>query len=187
MEEEVSLIIDDAKERMAGPINRLQKELSKLRAGKASPQMLETVTVDYYGSMTPLSQVANVNTPDPRTIIVQPWEKGMIEPIEKAILASNLGFNPMNDGSLIRIVVPPLTEERRKDIVKQVRAEGENAKISIRNIRRDANDELKKLKSDGLAEDMQKDAEASIQDILNSTSSKIDDMVKAKEEDVLTL
>jgi len=187
MEEEVSLIIEDAKERMEASIERLKKELTKLRAGKASPQMLESVAVDYYGSRTPLSQVANVNTPDPRTIVIQPWEKTMIEPIEKAILNSNLGFNPMNDGSLIRIMVPALTEERRKDLVKQVRAEGENAKVSIRNIRRDSNDEFKKLKNDGLAEDAQKDAEASIQDIVNSYTAKIDAVVKAKEEDITTI
>lgn len=187
MEEEVSLIIEDAKERMNAPIERLKKELTKLRAGKASPQMLESISVDYYGSRTPLSQVANVNTPDPRTLIVQPWEKTMIDPIEKAILASNLGFNPMNDGSIIRIMVPVLTEERRKDLVKQVRAEGENAKVAIRNIRRDANDELKKLKNDGLGEDAQKDAESKIQDMVNSFSGKIDAVIKAKEEDITTI
>lgn len=187
MEEEVELIIEDTKERMIGPLNRLDSELSKLRAGKASPAMLDTVKVDYYGALTPLSQVANVNTPDPRTLIVQPWEKKMIDPIEKAILVANLGLTPVNDGSIIRISIPILTEERRKDLVKQVRTEAENAKVSIRNIRRDANEMLKKLQKDGLPEDMAKDKEIEIQKITDGTIAKIDEKVAAKEADIMRI
>ncbi|HOS83628.1 MAG TPA: ribosome recycling factor [Bacteroidales bacterium] len=167
---------------MNSPLHRLDVELSKLRAGKASPVMLETVKVDYYGALTPLSQVATVNTPDPRTLIVQPWEKKMIDPIEKAILAANLGLTPVNDGSIIRISIPILTEERRKDLVKQVKTEAETAKVSVRNIRRDANEMLKKLQKDGLAEDVAKDKEAEIQKITDATIVKIDEKVVAKKQ-----
>lgn len=187
MEEELSLVFEDTKERMQAPLEHLEKELTKLRAGKASPAMLDGVKVDYYGSLTPLGQVANINTPDGKTIVVQPWEKGMIDPIEKAIFAANLGLTPINDGNLIRIVVPPLTEERRRDLVKQVRSEGENAKVSIRNVRRDSNEELKKLKKDGLPEDMAKDAEGQIQDLTNSFVAKVDEKLKTKEDDIMTI
>jgi len=187
MEEEVQLIIEDAKERMNAPISHLKSELSKLRAGKASPAMLESVLVDYYGTMTPLSQVANINTPDGRTLVVQPWEKGMIGPIEKGILQANLGLNPANDGVILRIAIPPLTEERRRDLVKQVKSEGENAKVSIRSIRKDANDELKKLKKDGVAEDQIKDAEGAVQKITDAFIVKVDEHLKAKEDDIMTV
>ena len=137
-------IIDTMQSHMDKSISHLETELAKIRAGKANPQMLESIHVDYYGSQTPLHQVANVNTPDARTIVIQPWEKGMLGPIEKAIQIANLGFNPQNDGSIIRIAVPPLTEERRKDLVKRCKTEGENAKISLRSIRKEANDAIKK-------------------------------------------
>ena len=187
MEEEIELIMDDAKSRMTGPLHRLDQESVKLRAGKASPSMLEGVRVDYYGAPTPLSQVANVSTPDARTLIVQPWEKNMISPIEKAILAANLGLTPMNDGILIRISIPILTEERRRELVKQVKSEAENAKVSIRNIRRDANDMLKKLQKDGLAEDVLKDKEAEIQKITDATIVKVDEKVAQKEADIMKI
>ncbi|HON51640.1 MAG TPA: ribosome recycling factor [Bacteroidales bacterium] len=170
---------------MNSPLHRLDIELSKLRAGKASPAMLETVKVDYYGTLTPLSQVANINTPDPRTLIVQPWEKKMIDPIEKAIMAANLGLTPVNDGSIIRISIPVLTEERRKELVKQVKTEAETAKVSVRNIRRDANEMLKKLQKDGLPEDVAKDKEIEIQKITDATIAKIDDKVALKEADIM--
>ena len=144
MNEEVQFLIDVAKEKMEKTISFLERELSKIRAGKASPQMLDGILVDYYGNKTPINQVANINTPDPRTIAIQPWEKQMIEPVEKAILAANIGLTPMNNGELIRINIPILTEERRKELVKQVKTEGENAKIGIRSSRRDANEEIKK-------------------------------------------
>ncbi|MBK8806527.1 MAG: ribosome recycling factor [Bacteroidales bacterium] len=187
MEEELSLLFDDTKERMIAPLQHLEKDLSKLRAGKASPAMLETVQLEYYGTLTPLSQVANINTLDGKTLVVQPWEKSTIGAIEKAIFAANLGLTPVNDGVLIRISIPPLNEERRRDMVKQVKSEGENAKVIIRNSRRDANEELKKLKKDGLPEDMCKDAEAKIQTITDSNIVKVDEILKAKEADILTI
>lgn len=185
MEEEVQLVLDATNESMNTAVERLANELSKIRAGKASPAMLESVAVDYYGTMTPLSQVANMSAPDGRTIVVQPWEKGMLGPIEKAIMTANIGFNPMNDGTIIRISVPPLTEERRKELVKMVRTEGENSKVSIRNARRDANEELKKMKKDGLAEDACKDAEDNVQKVTDSFVKQVDDLLLKKEDDIM--
>lgn len=187
MQEEIEIILDDAKERMSKAIDHLDTELGKIRAGKANPKMLDSVMVDYYGSMTPLSQVANVSTPDPRTIAIQPWEKTLIGAIEKAILAANLGMNPDNNGDIIRINVPPLTEERRRDLVKQVKKECEDAKVSLRNTRRDCNEELKKLKKDGLSEDLEKDAEADVQKLTDDFSKKIDALFAVKEKDILTV
>ena len=160
MNEEIELILEEAKDQMQAAMSHLEKAFAKIRAGKASPIMLSTVQVDYYGSMTPLSQVANVNTPDARTLAVQPWEKSMLQEIEKAILNANLGFNPMNNGDLIIISVPPLTEERRRDLVKQAKAESEDAKIGVRSARQEANNELKKLE---ISEDVLKDTEADVQ------------------------
>ena len=185
--EELELVIEDTKDRMKAPLSRLDFELSKLRAGKASPIMLESVKVDYYGTMSPLSQIASVNTPDPRTLVVLPWEKKMIDPIEKAILVANLGLTPINDGTMIRINIPVLTEERRKDLCKQVRSEAENTKVVVRNIRRDANEMLKKLQKDGLAEDVAKDGEAQIQKIVDASIAKIDEKVVAKEADIMKI
>ncbi|MCW3806880.1 ribosome recycling factor [Plebeiibacterium marinum] len=187
MTEEIDILMEMATERMDKTITHLEHELIKIRAGKASPGMLEGVMVDYYGSMTPLQQVANVNTPDPRTIAIQPWEKTMIEPIEKAIMAANLGFNPENNGEIVRINVPPLTEERRKDLVKQAKKEAEDARISIRTIRRECNDELKKMKKDGLGEDLEKDAEAEVQKLTDQYSKVIDEHLSKKEKDILTI
>ncbi len=187
MNEDVEMLLDIAKEKMTNTIVHLEAELSSIRAGKADPTMLKGLSVDYYGSMTDISQVANINTPDPRTIAIQPWEKAMIQPIEKAIIAANLGFNPDNNGEIIRINIPILTAERRQGLVKQAKSEGENAKVSVRSARRDSNDELKKLKKDGLSEDLEKDAEAEVQQLTNDFIKKIDDLISAKEEDILKI
>ena len=187
MEEEVQFILDVCKEKMGAAVKHLENELVHIRAGKASPRMLDGVMVDYYGSMTPLNQVSNLNTPDARTIAVQPWEKTMIVPIEKAIRNANLGFNPENNGEIIRINVPPLTEERRKTLTKQVGQEGENAKVSIRNARKEANDSLKKLLKDGLSEDLEKDAEGDVQELTNNFSKEVDKHLGEKNKEILTI
>ena len=187
MDEVAQLYIDDARDKMVKSVEHLKNELIKLRAGKANPHILDGITVDYYGVNTPLNQVANINTPDPKTITVQPWEKNMVEPIEKAILYANIGVTPVNNGELIRINIPPLTEERRKLLVKQVRNEGENAKISIRNTRRETNEEIKKLQKDGLPEDEAKKAEDEIQKMTDDYTKKISDIVEKKEEDIMTI
>lgn len=183
--EEIEFIIDEAKESMNGSIAHLEKEFLNIRAGKASPQMLGSVFVDYYGSQTPLSQVANLNVPDARTITIQPFEKSMLQPIEKAIMVANIGFNPMNNGDLIIISVPPLTEERRKDLVKQAKVEAEDAKIGIRNSRKDANTDIKKSEKEGTSEDICKTAEDEIQTLTNSFIRKIDELLAAKEVEIL--
>ena len=182
MNEEVDFILDSAKENMDRAMAHLEKSFAKIRAGKASPIMLSTVKVDYYGSPTPLSQVANVNTTDARTISVQPWEKNMLQEIEKAITNANLGFNPMNNGDLIIINVPPLTEERRRDLVKQAKAEAEDAKIGVRNARQEANKDIKGI---DLPEDTVKDAEASIQELTNKYSKKIEELLTVKEAEIM--
>lgn len=187
MTEELTFIREEAKEKMEAAISHLERELIKIRAGKASPQMLESVKLDYYGTLTRLDQVANINSPDPRSLVVQPWEKNLLSVIEKAIMAANLGFNPQNDGTIIRIVVPPLTEERRKDLMKKAKLEAENAKVSIRNIRRDAIEHGKKEEKNGAPEDMVKKFETEIQDITNKYSAKIDKLVEAKEKDIMTI
>ena len=171
---EVKPILDHMQDHMQKAISHLEAELVKIRAGKATPSMMDGVMVDYYGSMTPLNQVANINTPEARTIIIQPWEKSLIKPIEKAITDANLGLNPQNDGQMIRITVPPLSEERRKDLVKRAKAEGEHAKVGIRNLRRDANENIKKAQKAGLPEDLAKDAEAKTQKITDDYIAKVD-------------
>ncbi len=185
MTEEIEFIIDTAKEHMNGSIAHLEKELLNIRAGKASPQMLGGVFVDYYGSQTPLSQVANINVPDARTITVTPWEKNMLQPIEKAIQIANLGFNPMNNGDNIIISVPPLTEERRRDLVKQAKSEAEDAKIGIRNARKDANTDIKKEEKNGTSEDICKTAEESIQKLTDAYIKKIEDILAVKEAEIM--
>ncbi|SHF07573.1 ribosome recycling factor [Mariniphaga anaerophila] len=187
MQEEVDFIIDYCKDKMLGAIKHLEKELTGIRAGKASPSMIESVQVEYYGALTPLNQVSNVSTPDARTIAIQPWEKNLIPVIEKAILAANLGFNPDNNGEIIRINIPALTEERRKQLVKQASQEGETAKVSIRAARKEANESLKKLLKDGLSEDVEKDAEAEVQTVTNEYGKKVDTLVEAKEKDIMTI
>lgn len=185
MNEDIQFILDSTKEDMESAISHLHKRLLTIRAGKANPTMLQGVLVDYYGSPTPLSQVANVLTPDGRTISIQPWEKAMIQEIEKAIINSNLGFNPMNNGESVIINVPPLTEERRKDLVKQARSEGEDARIGVRNGRRDANNEIKKL--DDASEDEKKNAELDIQGLTDAYIKKIDEILSGKEKEIMTV
>lgn len=187
MEEEIQLQLEDTQERMQKTVDHLSSELKKIRAGKATPDLLDGIMVDYYGSMTPLNQVSNVNTPDAKTISVQPWEKSMIDPIEKAILVANIGLTPINNGELIRINIPILTEERRKDLVKQVKSEGENSKVGIRSVRRDAMEAFKKMKKDGLSEDQEKDAEAEVQGFTDKYSKMIDAVVAEKEKDIMTI
>jgi ribosome recycling factor len=183
--EEIEFILDSAKESMNNSIAHLEKEFLNIRAGKASPQMLGGVFVDYYGSQTPLSQVANVNVPDARTITITPWEKGMLQPIEKAIMIANLGFNPMNNGDNIIINVPALTEERRRDLVKQAKSEAEDAKIGIRNVRKDANTDIKKLEKDGVSEDACKKAEEDVQKLTDAYIKKIDEHLVIKEAEIM--
>lgn len=185
MEEEIEIILDSAEESMGNAIVHLEKELTKIRAGKANPNMVDSVFVDYYGSQTPLAQVANVSTLDARTLTIKPWEKATLEPIERAIINSNLGLNPQNNGEMIIIAIPQLTEERRKDLVRQAKAEAEDAKVSIRNARKDANDEVKNLEKEGLSEDQAKGVEESIQELTNKYSSKVDAVLAAKEEDIM--
>lgn len=185
--EEIQFFLDDAKESMEKSIVSLQHELAKIRAGRANPGMLEGLAIDYYGSITPLSQVASVTTPDARTIMIKPWEKKVIVLIEKAIKDGNLGFNPQNDGEQIRITIPPLTEERRKELVKQTKNEGEASKVRVRNVRKETNEELKKLQKDGAAEDAIKDAEAKVQKLTDSYIAKVDEVLSKKEIEIMTV
>ncbi|MBY0486831.1 MAG: ribosome recycling factor [Flavobacteriaceae bacterium] len=183
--EEIEFILDSTKEAMSGSIEHLEKSFLNIRAGKASPQMLGSVFVDYYGSQTPLSQIANVNVPDARTITIQPYEKSMLQPIEKAIMIANLGFNPMNNGDLIIISVPPLTEERRRDLVKQAKSEAEDAKISVRNHRKDANSDIKKLEKEGTSEDVCKTAEETVQKMTDNFIKKVEETLVHKEAEIM--
>lgn len=176
-----------AEESMEKAIDHLNHELAQIRTGKASPAVLGGIMVSYYGTPTPLNQVANVATADARTITIQPWEKNMLGPIEKAIFESNMGMTPMNDGELIRISIPPLTEERRKDFVKKAKALGEEAKISIRNARRDAMEYIKKAVKDGFPEDAGKKSESDVQDTTNTYNEKVDKLILAKEKDIMTI
>jgi len=184
MNEDVQLILEESKDGMGKAIERLNLELTKIRAGRATPSMLDSVKVDYYGSITPLSQVGNISTLDSKTLSIQPWEKGMLDEISKGIINSNLGLNPQNNGELIIISVPTLTEERRKELVKRARAEGENAKVRIRSQRKDANDMIKELKNEGLSEDMTKSAEDEVQQVTDNYTQKIDTLVDAKEANI---
>lgn len=176
-----------AEEKMQKAISHLDNELRVVRAGRANPAMLSGIMVDYYGTSTPLAQVASVSSPDARTILIQPWEKKLIDTIERTIMAANLGFNPQNNGETIRIMVPPLTEERRHDLVKQVKQLGEAARISIRNARRDAIEDIKKLQKNGLAEDMAKDSEAKMQKITDNYGKKVEELLEKKEKEILTV
>lgn len=187
MNEEVQFYIDEAQEGMDKAIHHLQVELAKIRAGKASTAMLDGIRAEYYGALTPLAQIASVNTPDARTLVIQPWEKSALSAIEKAIINSNLGLNPSNDGTMIRINVPPLTEERRRELVKRTKGEGETAKVSVRNIRRDANEAIKKLQKDGVPEDMVKDGEAKVQQITDKYIAKVDEVLAQKEKEIMTV
>jgi ribosome recycling factor len=185
--EELNFYIEAAEEGMEAAISHLEKEFSKVRAGKASPALIDSVKVDYYGVMSPISQVANVSVPDAKTIFIQPWDKSMLDVIEKAILNANLGFNPANNGEVLRIIVPPLTEERRKQLVKQVKSLGEAAKISVRGQRRDAIEEFKKLKKDGVSEDDTKNAEQLVHKTHEDFIKRIDDIMEVKETEIMTI
>jgi ribosome recycling factor len=187
MNEEVQLYRDDAVEKMEKALKHLSVELTKLRAGKASPSMLDGIMVNYYGSLTPIQQVANIHTPDARSIVIQPWEKKTIDAIEKAIFAANIGMTPSNNGEAVRLNVPPLTEDRRRSLVKQTKVEGENAKISIRNARRDAIDEYKKMLKQGLPEDVEKDAEEEMQKLTDKYYKKVDEILVRKETEIMTV
>lgn len=187
MTEEAQFVLDAAEEHMSNSIAHLEKELQKIRAGKSSPSMLSGVMVDYYGAHVPIEQTANINTPDPRQIIVQPFDKSSIGAIEKAIMAANLGFNPMNEGELIRINVPPLNEERRRDLVKRSKSESEDAKVGIRNARRQANDEAKKLEKEGIPEDEVKRLIEKIQELTDKYIATVDRITESKEKDILTV
>ncbi len=187
MNEEIEFILDTAKEGMNAAMENLDLQLQKIRAGKANPMMLSRVMVEYYGTLTPITQVANISSLDGRTLSVQPFEKSLIEEIEKGIVHANLGLNPQNNGETILINIPALTEERRKDLSKQAKAEGEHAKVGLRNARKDANDEIKKLKNDGLSEDAAKDAEAQVQKTTDTYVVKVDNLIEAKEKDIMTV
>jgi len=187
MTDELELIKIEADDRMDKSISHLEYELSHLRAGRANPLLLDGIHIDYYGTSTPLSQVSNINTPDAKSILIQPWEKNMLAVIEKAILAANIGMTPINNGEVIRINVPPLTEERRHQLVKQVRQEGETAKISIRSSRKWFLDELKNLEKEGLPEDEEKNGQKLIQEITDKHIGSVDKIVENKEKEILTV
>lgn len=187
MSEELELIKLDTESTMSKAISHLETELIKIRAGKANPNMLDGIVADYYGSPTPIAQIANISVLDARTISVQPWEKNMLQPIERAIIASNIGINPQNDGNYIRLFLPPLTEERRKELVKRCNVEGENGKVSIRNIRRDAIEQIKKLQKDGLSEDAAKDGEADVQEKTNRFIALVEKHLEAKEKEIMVV
>jgi ribosome recycling factor len=187
MNEEVQLFLDNAVDKMEKALKHLSAELVKLRAGKANPSMLDGITVNYHGIPTPLQQVAGISTPDARSIVIQPWEKKIIDAVEKAIFAANIGLTPTNNGELVRLTIPPLTEDRRKGLVKQMKSEGENAKVSIRNARRDAIEDFKKLGRNGLPEDMEKDAEESMQKLTDRYYKKVDEILTKKEAEIMTV
>ena len=187
MEEELEMSIEIAQESMSNAVERLKRELLRISTGKASPTMVNDLLVNYYGSPTPLKQVANVSKSDARTLAIQPWEKAMLGPIEKAIFEANLGVTPMNDGEMVRLMIPPLTEERRKQLSKKAKAVGEEAKISVRNARRDAKEAVKKAVKNGYPEDAGKKEEANVQEMTNNFSKKVDALIVAKEKDIMTV
>ncbi len=187
MSEEVSFVLDVGEDSMKKAVSHLEAELVKIRAGRATPQMLDGLVVDYYGSPTPISQVGNISVADARTLTIQPWEKNMLQPIERSIIAANIGVTPQNDGTIIRLFLPPLTEERRKDLVKKVHAEGEQSKIAVRSIRRDAIEDIKKLQKNGLSEDAGKDAEKEIQQLTDKYIALIDTCLASKEKEMMAV
>jgi len=187
MAEDTASIIASGEDQMKKAINHLETELVKIRAGKANPQMLDGIVVDYYGSPMPISQVANISVMDARTLSIQPWEKNMLQPIERAIIAANIGINPQNDGALIRLFLPPLTEERRKELVKKCLAEGEHSKVAIRNIRRDSIEAIKKLQKNGLSEDAAKDAETNMQQVTDRYITAVEKHLGTKEKEIMSV
>lgn len=187
MQDDMQLQMEITNEGMAGALEHLQRELTHVKAGKASPAMVDGLRVDYYGSLTPLSQVSNISTSDAKTLVIQPWEKSLLAPIEKAIFEANLGVTPMNDGEVIRLVVPPLTEERRRDLVKRVKHLGEDAKVSIRSVRQKGMETIRKAVKEGYPEDGGKKLEADVQKMVDDYIKKVDIMVEAKEKDIMTV
>lgn len=187
MSEEILKITGDTEKAMTRALGHLEAELGKIRAGKANPSMVDGIMADYYGNPTPINQIANISVLDARTISVQPWEKNMLQAIERAITMANIGINPQNDGNIIRLFLPPLTEERRKELVKKCNAEGEHAKVAMRNIRRDSIEHIKKLQKDGLSEDVAKDAEADIQDTTNRFITLIEKHLGVKEKEIMAV
>ncbi len=184
---DIPSILQDTSNAMKKAIQHLENELAKIRAGKASPAMLDGIMVEYYGNPTPMSQVANIVVMDARTISIQPWEKSMLQPIERSIMAANIGITPQNDGTNIRLFLPPMTEERRRELVKKCNSEGEHAKVSIRNIRRDAIEQVKKLQKEGTSEDACKDAESSIQEETDHHTGLVDKLLSAKEKEIMSV
>src|ERR1044071_1284228 len=187
MEEELDLIIELSKDSMGKAINHLETELIKIRAGKATPNIVDGIVVDYYGSPMPINQVGNISVMDARTLSIQPWEKNMLQPIKRAIIAANIGINPQNDGAIIRLFLPPLTEERRKELVKKCQGEGEHSKVAIRNIRRDAIEAIKKLQKNGLSEDASKDAETNVQQVTDKYIAAVDKHLTGKEKEIMAV
>jgi len=187
MTDDLSFILEEGKESMTKAINHLEAELVKIRAGKANPTMLDGIFVEYYGNTTPINQVGNISAMDARTISIQPWEKNMLQPIERAIIAANIGINPQNDGNIIRLFLPPLTEERRREMVKRSNAEGEQAKVAVRSIRREAIEQIKKLEKEGLSEDESQDAETEIQEITDKFISLVEKHLTAKEKEIMSV
>ena len=187
MSDELNIIQESAQENMDRAISHLETELVEVRAGKANPNLVDGIVVDYYGTPTLISQVGNVSVADARTLTIQPWEKNMLQPIERAIIAANIGINPQNDGNMIRLFMPPLTEERRRELVKRAQGEGEHSKVAIRNIRRDAMEAVKKLQKNGLSEDVCKDAEKNIQEMTDRYITLVDKHLAAKEKEIMTV
>ena len=187
MSEDITSVIATAEDHMKKAINHLETELVKIRAGKANPQMLDGLSVDYYGSPMPINQVANISALDARTLSIQPWEKNMLQPIERSIIAANIGVTPQNDGVLIRLSLPPLTEERRKELVKKCHVEGEHCKVAIRNIRREAIEHIKKLQKNGLSEDAAKDAEADVQQVTDKFTAAVEKHLSSKEKEIMSV
>ncbi|MFM2138081.1 MAG: hypothetical protein RJA57_388 [Bacteroidota bacterium] len=187
MAEDVASVLADAEDHMKKAISHLEAELVKIRAGKANPQMLDGIQVDYYGAPMPINQVSNISVMDARTLSIQPWEKNMLQPIERAIIAANIGITPQNDGALIRLFLPPLTEERRRELVKKCHGEGEHTKVAIRNIRRDAIEHIKKLQKNGLSEDAAKDAENDVQGITDKHTAAVEKHLGAKEKEIMSV
>ncbi len=185
--EELEIYLEEAKDHMEKSLHHVVTALAKIRAGRAMPNMLDGLMVEYYGNPTPLSQVASINTPDAKTLAIKPWEKNLLGEIEKTIINSDLGLNPQNDGEMIRLNIPPLTEERRRDLVKQTKQEGEHGKVSVRNVRKEANDSLKQLIKEHVSEDEVKRAESKVQDLTDSYIQKIDNLLAKKEEEIMTV
>jgi ribosome recycling factor len=187
MSEDLDFIVEEADDSMKRAVTHLEAELIKIRAGKATPQMLDGLTVDYYGSPTVINQVSNVSVMDARTLTIQPWEKNMLQPIERAIINANLGVTPQNDGNIIRLFMPPLTEERRREFVKKANAEGEHSKVAVRSIRREAIEDIKKLQKEGLSEDLASDAEKNIQEMTDRYITTIEKHLSVKEKEIMSI